>query len=156
MEIQRVRDLIGQQRWAALATQGDSGPIASQDAYAIESDFSGFLLHLSRLAAHTRALLIHPAVSLSIAEPDDGREDPQTLARATLFGQAAVLDSKNRDYPAARQHYLERFPAAEQLFAFSDFYLIRVMIAKARYVGGFGAAITMDRATLRLSTSKEH
>lgn len=150
MIIQPIRELVQRQRWAALATQGDTGPIASQVAYRMESDFSGFLLHLSRLAAHTRALLRHDAVSLSISEPDDGRADPQTLARVTLFGRASVIDPRGPTYPPARQLYLERFPVAARLFELADFRLIRVAIVKARYVGGLGAARTIDAATLRL------
>src|SRR5512134_3952671 len=71
-------------RWAALATYGDGVPLASMVAYACESDFAGFLLHLSRLSAHTRNLLASPVTSLVIREPDSGRvRNPQTLARVS-------------------------------------------------------------------------
>ena len=56
-EREKLARLIRGGRWAALATYGDGAPLASMAAYACEPGFAGFLLHLSRLSAHTRNLL---------------------------------------------------------------------------------------------------
>jgi len=76
-------------RWAALATYGDGVPLASMVAYACEPGFAGFLLHLSRLSAHTRNLLAsHPPrlrsarrTRLKFAIPNAGRVSIQGEAR---------------------------------------------------------------------------
>lgn len=151
MNLNPIRDLIGRQRWAALATRTKEGPIASHVAYVTEPDFSSVLLHLSQLAAHTRALMVDPSASLSITETDDGRTDPQTLARVTLFGRVEVVERASQDHESGKQRYLARLPAAEPLFEFSDFCLIRLPIETLRYVGGFGAARTIDGSALRLN-----
>lgn len=65
-----VARLIRSQRWAALATLKQGAPFASLVAYAPEPDFSGFVLHLSRLAPHTQNLLGDPhARNLVVAGP---------------------------------------------------------------------------------------
>ncbi|MDX1595174.1 MAG: pyridoxamine 5'-phosphate oxidase family protein, partial [Gammaproteobacteria bacterium] len=132
-----VGRLVRDTRWAALATLGPSGPLASQVAWSPDPDLTGGQLHLSRLAAHTRHLLADPRAALSLTEPDDGREDPQTLPRIALEGEAEPLARDEPGWPEARARYLARFPAAGQWFDFTDFTLFRFRFARARYVGGF-------------------
>ncbi len=118
-------------------------------AYAAEPDFGGFLLHLSHLAAHTRQLLAAPQSSLLICQPDDGRDDPQTLARITLVGAATPIPIESAAHAAARACYLARLPSAAQLFDFPDFMLFRFLPTEARYVGGFGRIYTLTPEHLR-------
>lgn len=148
-ELRQLARLLTEQRWAALATVGEDGePNSSYVAFAIETDFKAVLLHLSQLAAHTRNLLARPTVSLAVTEPDDGRDDPQTLARVTLKGTAVVVPRESGEYTTARERYLERLPAAGPLFGFGDFQLFHVEIAQARYVGGFARARTFGPEAL--------
>ena len=147
--LRAVARLLRDTRWAALATVGAHGPLATQVAWDPDPDLVGGLLHLSRLAAHTRHLLTDPGASLSLSEVDDGREDPQTLARVTLEGEATPLDRDAPEWTAARDRYLARFPAASQWFEFSDFTLFHFVIARARYVGGFANAHTLRADDLR-------
>ena len=145
----RVRQLLLAQRWAALATQDEDGkPTAAFVAYVPEQDFAGFLLHISRLAAHTRNLLVRPAVALAISDSDDGQDDPQLLARITIQGRASEIQRDTADYLAARQRYLARLPQAEQLFGFEDFVLVRLCPQQARYVGGFAQAFRLTAEQL--------
>jgi putative heme iron utilization protein len=116
-------------------------------AYAAEPGFGGFLLHLSRLAAHTGHLLADPSAALLICEADDGRDDVQTLARLTLAGAAAPLDEA--ECAAGRERYLARLPAAAQLFELPDFALFRFVPREARYVGGFARAFSLTPEHLR-------
>lgn len=148
-ELAIVAALIRGQRQAALGTLHERAPFVSMVAYAAEPDFGGMLLHLSRLAPHTQHLLAAPGASLLICEGDDGRDDPQTLARITLSGQASPIEPASPDFGLARDRYLARLPAAEMLFAFPDFLLFRFVPHEARYVGGFARAYTLTPEHLR-------
>ena len=118
-------------------------------AYALDADADAFLLHLSRLAPHTRNLLERPEASLVITQADnDAVEDPQTLARVTISAMAQSVERNSGRYQAARRAYLERLPTAEQLFGFADFVLFRLVPTEARFVGGFAQAHTLSGATL--------
>ncbi len=147
--LRAVGTLVRTTRWAALATVGGQGPLVTQVAWAPDADLAGGLLHLSRLAAHTRHLLADPRAALSLAEADDGREDPQTLARVTLEGTVAAIGTDAPQREAARARYLARFPAAAQWFEFGDFTLFRFAAARVRYVGGFANAHTLRPDDLR-------
>ena len=146
----QVRRLLLEQRWAALATQGDDGnPSVSFVAYATDPEFAGFLLYVSRLAAHTRNLLARPAAALAVSEPDDGHGDPQLLRRITIEGSISVIVRETPDYHASRERYLAKLPQAEQLFGFEDFVLMRLRPQTARYVGGFARAFQLSPEQLR-------
>ena len=141
--------LLRDRRWAALATQGSEGPEVSWVAYASEPDFSGFLLHLSTLAAHTRNLLAHPCAGLAISALERDEEDPQTLARVTMQGAITVISQDHADYSAAAQLYQERLPASIPRFAFTDFLLLRLIPTRIRFVGGFAQAYSLDHTELQ-------
>jgi putative heme iron utilization protein len=149
--LQALVALIREQRWAALATTDDDGhPAASMVAYAVTPELDGLLLHLSRLAAHTRYLLERPKASLVLGEPDcDGRADPQTLGRVSIGGTVHPLAPESDAFNAAREHYLARLPEAAPRFEFSDFILLRFEIETLRYVGGFAAAHSFEGEALR-------
>lgn len=147
--LQAVFGLVRGCRWVALATVGNGTPLASQVAWDPDPDLTGGLLHLSRLAAHTRHLLADPRAALSLSTADDGREDPQTLARVTLEGQALPIEREANDRDELRTRYLARFPAARQWFDFADFTLFRFTVSRARYVGGFANAHILRVEDLR-------
>ena len=138
----RLRHLLHEQRWACLGTLDEGKPFVSWVAYVMDEDGS-LLIHLSRLAKHTRNLLADetasPTVSLAISETDDGRADPQTLARITLDGVVKVVARDSAAYEAGRQRYLARLPESAMLFDFEDFSLFKLMPLAARYVEGFGS-----------------
>lgn len=137
--------LVQTQRWGALATVGDDGqPLASSVAYALAPGARGFLLHLSRLAEHTRNVLKRPGASLVIGEPDHGDGDPQTLARFSIQGLAERLQPDAPAYADARAAYTARLPDSEQRFGFADFELFLLAPVRAHYVGGFARAFALD------------
>ncbi len=137
--------LVCAQRWAALATLCEDGaPLASSVAYAISSGADGFLLHLSRLAEHTRNLLERPAAGLVIGKPDGGAGDPQTLPRFSIQGTATPRPADSSGYKSARQAYVARLPHSEPRFEFSDFDLFLLNPLRGQYVGGFARAFTLD------------
>ena len=147
--------LIRANRWAALATVGADGPFASMVAYAAFPDLSRLVLHLSRLAPHTRNLLAEPRAALVISEPDDGRDDPQTLARITLMGGAAPVEKAEADYQTYRSLYTARLPESPRLFEFADFSLFCFVPEEVRYVGGFGKAGNYSAAKLSAIAGRE-
>jgi heme iron utilization protein len=142
-QLPQLRALIRQQRWAALSTvDGKGEPQASMVAYAFNEKAGELYLHLSTLAEHTRNLLEHPLASLVISEPDDGRADPQELARVGLNGSLSVIEKTDPGYGEAKACYLTRLPNAAPRFDFSDFSLFRLRVEKVRYVGGFARAFS--------------
>ena len=148
-EFNLIASLLNTTRTAALATLRDGWPFASFVAIAPEAGFGGFLLHLSALSPHTQHLRDDPRASLLVAERDDGRDDPQTLARVTMLGTVAPLRLAAPDYHTAKTAYLARLPAAAMLFDFPDFTLFRLVPTEARYIGGFARAFTLSAAQLQ-------
>ena len=145
----RLLHLLHQRRWASLATSDDAGnPMASMVGYVCGENAAVIYLHLSRLAAHTGNLLANGRAALVISEDDTGAGDPQELARVTLQGCVTAIARDSDEYHCARDHYLERLPAAEQLFEFPDFILFRLDIETARFVGGFAQARSFSAAEL--------
>lgn len=135
----RLAALLRTSRWAALATARDGEPLSTWVAVAAEEDLGGFLLHLSRLALHTRYLEANPQASLGFTEPDaDPSRDPQTLARVSLQGRVTWIERDSGEYESARARYLERLPHAAVQFGLGDFILARFVPATVRYVPGFG------------------
>lgn len=147
-EFRVIAALLRATRTAALGTLRDGWPFVSFVAFAPEAD-GGFLLHLSALSPHTQHLAVDPRASLLIAERDDERDDPQTLARITLVGTVALIPRAVPDYAAARTRYLAHLPAATMLLDFHDFNLFRFTPTEARYVGGFARAYTLTAADLQ-------
>ena len=154
-EQRRLAALLRTSRWVALATARDNEPLATWVAVVPEDDLGGFLLHLSRLALHTRYLETNPRASLTFTEPDRGAGDPQELARVSLQGYVETIGRDSSGDAAARAHYLARFPAAAQTFELADFALMRFVTASARYVPGFGRVYRLGPAELRAATAFE-
>lgn len=155
-ELECCAALLRGRRWAALATVGAEGPLASMVAFAPDPAWRGLLLHLSTLAAHTRNLALSDRASLVVSATDDGDGDPQELARLTLSGPVTVLSPADDSYGTAREAYLARFPAAEPRFAFADFHLYRLVPERVHFVGGFARARTLAGASFlaRLKTDR--
>ncbi len=149
-----MADLIRSRHWAALATEGPDGPEASWVAYVPQADFSGFLLHLSTLASHTRNLLADPRAGLAISESERDGEDPQTLARVMIHGRVTIVPKESTSYREMAQHYQQVLPASTPRFEFGDFLLLRLTPVRARFVGGFARAYTLDDIALRVAAQR--
>jgi putative heme iron utilization protein len=146
----RLVSLLRQARVAALGTlRSDGGPLVSQVLFAAGPDFSSFYMHISRLAQHTQDLLIDSRASLMVAEPDDGKVDPQTLIRISLRGVAMIVSPDHDDYASARTTYLAKFPQAMMTFNLGDFALYCLEVKSARLVAGFGKTYNLLASDLR-------
>ena len=137
-----LRQLIHSRMIAALGTLHQVVPFVSMVTYAAARDGS-LILHVSRLAAHTRDMLDSPEVSLLIAESEGSGKMPQALARVTVQGRAKMLDRDSEKYTDARAVYLSRFPDAAPLFEFSDFSIFVIKPVSARLIAGFSQAVTI-------------
>ena len=140
---QLLARLIRNTRIAALATHHEGEPNLAMVAFSFAEDFSAFYIHVSRLGKHTRDMEIDPHVSLLIAETDDSRPDPQTLARVSLQGVAEILPKDDREYIRIKHLYLIRFPESKTLFDLGDFNLWRITPKHGRFVAGFARAFNL-------------
>jgi heme oxygenase (biliverdin-IX-beta and delta-forming) len=137
-----LQQLIHGRMIAALGTLHEGVPFVSMVTYAVARDGS-FILHVSRLAAHTQDMLDNPEVSLLITESERSGKMPQALARVTVLGRAEMLDRDSQKHIDAREVYLSRFPDAAPLFEFADFSIFVIEPVSARVIAGFGQAVTI-------------
>jgi putative heme iron utilization protein len=142
-QAQRLRQLLNSQEIAALATLHQGEPAVSMVPYALLPGSGSLVIHVSRLATHTRDMQAHSGVSMLVL----GERTPQMLAqelpRVSLQGQAHPCPPEAADYAPARQAYLARFPQSEEMFGFADFSLFLVVPRSLRFVGGFAQAGSM-------------
>ena len=133
-----LASLLRSQRIAALGTLREGVPFVSMVPYAEAADLSAFYLHLSRLAVHTQAIHSDPRVGLMISQPDLGSGDPQTLARVSIQGEAAIVAKDSPDFGGVKALYLGKFPNSELNFGLGDFDLYRITPRSGRYVADLG------------------
>jgi putative heme iron utilization protein len=136
--------LLRAQRIAHLATLRERAPMASMTLYLAAEDFSGFFVHVSRLAWHTQDMERDAHVALSVAQTDDARADPFTLMRVTVRGEAARVGED----AALKAMWLARFPAQAINFELPDFSFWRIAPRDARFVAGFGRIHNLSAAQL--------
>lgn len=141
--------LIRETRTATLGTLHEGEPNLAMVAYAFAEDFSGFYIHVSKLGKHTRDMESDPRVSLLIAERDDHRPDPQTLARLAVQAIAEVLPRDAFGYSLVKSNYLRRFAEAEPLFTLGDFNLWKITPKSGRFVAGFARAFNIVPEALK-------
>ena len=145
---QTLARLIRNTRIASLGTIHEGKPNQAMVAIAFEKDFSVFHIHVSRLGKHATGMEQNPHISLLIVEADDGRQDPQTLARVTLHGIASVIPRNEPEHPRIKAIYLSRFPQAKGLFSLGDFNIWKISPISGRFVAGFGRAFNIVPAML--------
>ncbi len=143
-----LADVIRKTRIAALATLRAEAPLVSMVAFAPREDFSAFYIHVSRLAQHTVDMQKDKHVSLLITESDDGRADPQTLARISIRGSAEIFLNGEPGYTPAKKLYLDRFPESASSFDLADFNLWRIRPLGGRFVAGLAKAFNITPETL--------
>ena len=145
----KLAEMIRSSRVAGLGTLRDGAPLVSMVAYLPEGDFSAFYIHVSQLAQHTKGMLTDARVGLLISESDDGRVDPQTLARIAISGTAEQMPKDGTDYPAIQSRYVSRFSQSASLFGFGDFSLWKIVPTSARFVAGFAQAFNLTPDALK-------
>ena len=146
--------IISSARIASLSTIRDEAPRVSMVTFVAAHDFSAFYIHVSRLAQHTVDMNKNKLVSLLIAENDDGRADPQTLARISIHASAIFMENGEPGYAPVKNQYIEKFPDSEPLFKLADFGLWRLKPKGARFIADFAKAYNLSPETLQKVAQK--
>lgn len=140
--------LLFRARHGALAVLLDDGaPMVTRVACSWDAGRSGdtrpaALILVSTLSAHTGAAMARPQTSLLVGEPG-AKGDPLTHPRLTLLTKAEPASK-----PALRGLWLNDHPKAALYIDFTDFMLLRLVVAAAHLNGGFGKAYRLTSADL--------
>lgn len=116
--------------------------------YAVLPDGSAFVIHVSRLAAHTKDMLSDPRVSLLVMQREDEGVAAQALARVSVQGEAREMPKGSDGERDCREAYLGRFPEAAPLTEFGDFSFFAIRATQARFVAGFAQAMSVTAESL--------
>ncbi len=148
--------LVRQCRVAALGTLQDGVPAVSLVPFALlpVADCA-FVILVSRLAAHTRAMQDEPRVGLMIAQPEPGHPVVHDLTRVSIRAEAHLIGRPHTDYGGARAAYAARFPDQEFLFDLGDFELFALVPHAVRVVAGFAQAASVTPAALARAVRDE-
>ena len=134
-----ARTLISANRSASLSTITPDGfPYGSLVSYAADGEGRPVVL-ISDMAEHTVNARQDKRASLLITDTRS-EGDPLGQARLTLVG---VLEELHEPGPL-RDDYLERHPYAAYYADFTDFAFWRLVVERARFVGGFGHMSWID------------
>jgi putative heme iron utilization protein len=139
---------------AALGTLHQEAPFVSMVPLVPAQDGSGFLIHVSRLAQHTKDLMADGRVSLLLMQPLEEQQDPLALPRLTLQGEAEAISVGSSAHDSAAAAYLARFPQAEMTLGLGDFSFFRIRPASGRLVAGFGRALSLDASQIQTGLSR--
>jgi putative heme iron utilization protein len=113
--------------------------------FAIPRGTTDFIVHVSKLAAHTKDMVADPRVSLLVVAPLNASAPPQAVARMTIQADAIALEPGSAEHAAAKETYLRRFPDSEMTFELGDFSLYAIRPRQVRWVGGFAQAKSLTR-----------
>jgi hypothetical protein len=145
---QKLRSLLETQRIGALGTLHNGEPYVSMVPFAIVPGTTDFIIHVSKISAHTKDMLASPQVSLLVVAPLNPQAPPQAVARATIQADATPLDPASPEHATAKATYLKRFPESEMTFELGDFFLFAIRPRQVRWVGGFAQAKSLTAGGL--------
>ena len=140
--------LLRELRVAHLGTLRDGAPMVSMTLFLPAADLSVFHVHVSRLAWHTQDMARDPRVALSMAQSDDGRGDPFTLARVTLRGDATRLPNDGAAFDALKRGGSRATPRPRSISSWPTFPSGRSAPESARFVAGFGRVHNLSAQAL--------
>jgi len=149
-----LAQIIRSSRTAALGTLRDEAPLVSMVTFITADDFSMFYIFVSRLAQHTVDMQKDKQVGLLITETDDGREDPQTLARVSIRGSAESIQNGVPGYTPLKNMYIDRYPESAVLFKLDDFNFWRIKPKGGRFIAGLSKAYNITVETLQIVSER--
>ena len=139
---QQARDLVATARFAAIAViDPETGYPNSSRVLTATDGASQPVILVSRLAAHTKALLANPRCSLLFGEP--GKGDPLAWPRISLQCDALPVTADDPERAHLRIRFLRRHPKAALYVDFPDFLFLRLQPVSASLNGGFGRAYAL-------------
>ncbi|MBB4006403.1 HugZ family pyridoxamine 5'-phosphate oxidase [Allorhizobium taibaishanense] len=123
------------------------GPFVSRVALGTMPDGTVILL-VSRLSAHTKAMLADARVSLLAGEP--GKGDPLAHPRLTVQCLAKPVETDSSLHEAMRSRFLARHPKSKLYIDFPDFLFFELTPQRAALNGGFGRAFLLSGSDLMI------
>ena len=111
--------LVRSRTVAALGTLHAGAPFVSMVPFAVLPEGDAFVIHVSRLAAHTKDMIDDPRVFLLIMQPEGEGAAAQALARVSIQGEAREMEQGSEQARACREAYLARFPEAAPLTVYA-------------------------------------
>lgn len=141
--------LLQTERHASLGTLSQQGlPVVSMVPYAVDNAATQLIIHISDLAAHTRALQRDPRSSIMICQSPHATQAVHSLPRVTLQTHAQLLVHGSQQWLQAREAYLQRFPDVTFMTEFTDFHFVALELLRVRQIAGFGVAgsLTLEQA----------
>ncbi len=142
--VRLAKTLVRTARSGAIATlaPGTGWPTATR--VGVSTDFDGApVILISRLAAHTKALLGDPRCSLLLGNP--GKGDPLAHPRVTLACEAREIERDGDTHKRVEARYLAHQRKAELYAGLGDFRYFRMEPQAASLNGGFGRAYELSR-----------
>ncbi len=140
---EEARTLVAGTTQGVVASLDATGaPWGSVVTFGALADGAPVLL-VSLMAEHTRNLLADPRASLVVAEPPRAG-NPLDRGRVTLAGRMSEPAGAARE--AARAAHLAALPSAALYVDFDDFRLLRLVVERVRWVGGYGRMDSVDAA----------
>jgi hypothetical protein len=152
MDIQSEKllaQIIRDARIATLGTLHGGEPQVSLIAFVVVPDFSTFHIFASRLDPNIMDLQKNNTLSLLIAEKDDHRADPRTLARVSIRGAAEIMQNGEPGFTLVKNMYIDRFPESQPLFKNEDFGLWRIKPKGGRFNSGPEKIYNISHETLQ-------
>jgi putative heme iron utilization protein len=143
-----LRTLVVERRLLALGVVVEGSPYVGQVPFALAPG-GELLIHVSRLAKHSRGLGQGAPWSGLLQIGDDGERDPFQVPRLTLEGRVEPLAAGGKRYAAARAAYLARLPSGAVTFQLGDFTLFELGVERGRLVAGFGHTLNLTAQHLR-------
>lgn len=135
-----------------LATQSESGPVASYAPFVRDASGDLFIL-ISGLAAHHQNLLDSPAAGALIAESPDAAANAFALKRLQLQVRAEPVprdEDARHDAIALLRRRFGKF--VDTLDGLGDFTLFRLVPESGTYVRGFAQTWQLSGAGLAVAT----
>jgi len=136
-----IRGLLDGERILSLAVLVDGAPFAGLLPFVPLPDWSGVMIHASRLSRHSAGLTPGARAAVLLHEQDGPDKDPLQIRRASFECDVHPLERNGEAWTAGRERYLARFPDSRITFRLSDFTLHRLEFRQGLYVAGFGRAV---------------
>lgn len=136
-----IRTLLDGERVLSLAVLVDGVPFAGLLPFVPLPDYSGVMIHASRLSRHTAGLAAGARAAVLLHEQDGPDKDPLQIKRVSFECDVQPLARDSEPWAAGRERYLGRFPDSRITFRLGDFTLYRLDFRRGLLVAGFGRAM---------------
>jgi len=141
-----LRHLLADTRLMSVAVVVEGEPLAGVVPFLAAADFGSLVVHVSRLARHSRGLEAGAAWSGALQEPDRADLDALAVPRLILSGRVEEIAPEDADALGAA--WAERFPSAAMTLALGDFRFRRLRVESGRLIAGFAQAAGVSARVL--------